>query len=89
MYSTCMFRNFLLYSTEQLDCCNYGLLHLLYLYICVDTVHYLPYLNLCAEFIMSNSFQLMYDALYELQVHSVSSMYTFMYMYMCAYLVKC
>ena len=38
---------------EQLDCCNYGLLRSLYLYICVDTVHYLPYLNLSAESIIS------------------------------------
>ena len=37
-------------------------------------------------FLPSNSFQPMSDALYELQVHSVSSVYAFMYM--CAYLVK-
>ena len=37
-------------------------------------------------FLPSNSFQPMSDALYELQVHSVPSVYTFMYM--CAYLVK-
>ena len=40
---------FLFHTMEQLNSCNYGLLHLLYLYICVDTVHYLPYLNLSAE----------------------------------------
>ena len=37
-------------------------------------------------FLSSNSFQPMSDALYELQVHSVPSVYAFMYM--CAYLVK-
>ena len=30
---------FLFHSMEQLDCCNYGLLRSLYLYICVGTVH--------------------------------------------------